>query len=60
MDKREQKEIANRVAKLERDMSLGKNVKDAQAEIENIMTTLSIEDFIYIDNYIQEIFSLTK
>lgn len=60
MDKREQKEIANRVAKLERDMSLGKNVKEAQAEIENIMTTLSIEDFIYIDNYIQEIFSLTK
>ena len=60
MDKREQKEIANRVAKLERDMSLGKNVKEAQVEIENIMTTLSIEDFIYIDNYIQEIFSLTK
>lgn len=60
MDKREQKEIANRVAKLERDISLGKNVKEAQAEIENIMTTLSIEDFIYIDNYIQEIFSLTK
>lgn len=60
MDKREQKEIANRVAKLERDMSLGKNVKEAQTEIENIMTTLSIEDFIYIDNYIQEIFSLTK
>jgi len=60
MNKREQKKIANRVAKLERNISLGKNVKEAQAEIENIMTTLSIEDFIYIDNYIQEIFSLTK
>lgn len=60
MNTREQKEIANKIAKLEKDMSLGKNVKDAQAEIENIMSTLSIEDFIYIDNYIQEIFSLTK
>ena len=43
---------AKKIAKIEKQMRLGKDVQTAQKEIQNIMYTLSIEDMLEIDEYI--------
>ena len=44
--------LGQKIAKAESDIRLGKNVKENQQKIENIMSGLSIEDMIAIDDYI--------
>lgn len=44
--------LAQKIAKAESDMRLGKNVKENQQKIEDIMSNLSVEDMIAIDDYI--------
>lgn len=46
--------LARKIAKLENDICLGKDVKSAQDKIENIMNSLSFGEVIYIDNYINK------
>lgn len=43
---------AKKIVDLENEVRMGKDVKSAQHEIENIMSTLSIEDLLEIDEYI--------
>ena len=43
---------AKKIAEIEKQMCLGKDVQTAQKEIQNIMCTLSIEDMLEIDEYI--------
>ena len=43
---------AKKIAEIEKQMRLGKDVQTAQKEIQNIMCTLSIEDMLEIDEYI--------
>ena len=43
---------AKKIAEIEKQMRLGKDVQTAQKEIQNIMYTLSIEDMLEIDEYI--------
>lgn len=44
--------LAQKIAKAESDMRLGKNVKENQQKTEDIMSNLSVEDMIAIDDYI--------
>ena len=44
--------LAQKIAKAESDMRLGKNVKQNQQKIKDIMSNLSVEDMIAIDDYI--------
>ena len=44
--------LARKIAKLENDIRLGKDVKSAQDKIEDIMLSLSFGEIIYIDDYI--------
>lgn len=46
--------IAKKIAKLEQEMTEGKNVQENKDKIENIMCSLKLEDIIYIDSYIME------
>ena len=43
---------AKKIAEIEKQMRLGKDVQTVQKEIQNIMCTLSIEDMLEIDEYI--------
>lgn len=43
---------AKKIAEIEKQMRLGKDVQTAQKEIQDIMCTLSIEDMLEIDEYI--------
>ena len=43
---------AKKIAEIEKQMRLGKDIQTAQKEIQNIMCTLSIEDMLEIDEYI--------
>ena len=43
---------AKKIAEIEKQMHLGKDVQTAQKEIQDIMCTLSIEDMLEIDEYI--------
>lgn len=43
---------AKKIAEIEKQMRLGKDVQIAQKEIQDIMCTLSIEDMLEIDEYI--------
>lgn len=46
--------IAKKIAKLEKEINLGNNVQGNRKEIENIMCSLDFGDIIFIDNYIME------
>lgn len=46
--------IAKEIIFLEKELRLGKNVKENQDKIENIMSALSFEEVLYLDAYIQE------
>ena len=51
---------AKKIAEMEKQMRLGKDVQTAQKEIQNIMCALSIEDMLEIDEYITTKKLLTK
>lgn len=44
--------LAQKIVDLESEMRLGKNVQENQKKIENIISSLSFEDIIEVDNYI--------
>ena len=44
--------IAKQIVTLEKECALGKNVKVNMAEIEKIVSTLSIEEMFEVDDYI--------
>ena len=44
--------IAKQIVTLEKECDLGKNVKVNMAEIEKIVSTLSIEEMLEVDDYI--------
>jgi hypothetical protein len=46
------KNIANKIVNLEKEILLGKNVQENQQKIESIVSTLSLEDMLEIDEYI--------
>lgn len=46
--------VANKIIKLERKISLGKNVQETEFEIQKIMDSLTIEDMMFIDDYIMK------
>lgn len=46
--------LSQKIYKLEREISEGKNVKTNQEKIENIMSTLSFAEVIELDNYIHK------
>jgi TATA-box binding protein (TBP) (component of TFIID and TFIIIB) len=54
------KNIANKIANLEKEMLLGKNIQENQQKIENIVSTLSFEDMLEIDEYILKKKLLTR
>lgn len=52
--------LAQKIVDAERELQLGKNVKENQKKIENIMTSLSLSEMIELDIYISEKKMLTK
>ena len=46
--------IAKKIAKLEKEIRLGNNVQMNRDKIENIMCSLDFGDIIFIDNYISK------
>ena len=46
--------IAKKIAKLEKEINLGNNVQVNRKKIENIMCSLDFGDIVFIDNYIME------
>jgi TATA-box binding protein (TBP) (component of TFIID and TFIIIB) len=54
------KNIANKIANLEKEILLGKSVQENQQKIENIVSTLSLEDMLEIDEYILKKKLLTR
>lgn len=61
-DERKQhiKVLARKIVKAEKELQLGKNVKENQRKIEDIMSSLSLEEAIKLDAYISEKKLLTK
>lgn len=54
------KVLAKKIVKAEKELQLGKNVKENQHKIEDIMSSLSLEEAIRLDIYISEKKMLTK
>lgn len=52
--KKKLKTKADMILKLERECALGNNVQNNLLKIEEISSTLSLEDLLAIDEYIQE------
>lgn len=48
------KRIAEQVVEAENDLRQGKNIKDNMAKIYNIMCSLSDEEMLEVDKYIQQ------
>ena len=46
--------IAKKIAKLEKEIRLGNNVQENRDKIENIMCSLDFGDIIFIDDYISK------
>lgn len=46
--------VAKKIAKLEKEIRLGNNVQENRNKIENIMCSLEFGDIIFIDNYISK------
>lgn len=61
-DERKQhiKILAEKIVKAEKELQLGKNVKENQRKIEDIMSSLSLEEAIRLDIYISDKKMLTK
>ena len=57
---KELKKIAQHIINLEEQMRLGKDVKSAQNKIQEIMSALSTEEMLMIDDYIIGSRKLTK
>lgn len=57
---KELKKIAQRIINLEEQIRLGKDVKSAQNKIQEIMSALSTEEMLIIDDYIIGSRKLTK
>lgn len=51
---------ALQIVELEQQIRLGKNVQSNQQKIQGIMSTLSMEDILFIDDYIRRSNLLTK
>ena len=54
------KVLAKKIVKAEKELQLGKNVKENQRKIEDIISSLSLEEAIRLDAYISEKKLLTK
>ena len=54
------KVLAKKIVKAEKELQLGKNVKENQHKIEDIMSSLSLEEAVRLDAYISEKKLLTK
>ena len=52
--------LAQKIANLESQIQLGKDVQENQKKIENIVLSLSFEDMILIDDYIITNYILTR
>jgi len=52
--------VAQKIVKAEKEILLGENVQENQQKIENIMSSLSFEDVLLLDDYIQRKKLLTK
>ena len=52
--------IARSIVDLEKDILLGKDIQESKKKIENIVTSLSFEDMLLVDNYIMSKKLLTK
>ena len=57
---REIKKLAQQVVNLEYRLALGKTDKSTQNKIQEIMSALSTEEMLMLDNYIMGIKGLTK
>ena len=51
---------ALQIVELEQQIRLGKNIQSNQQKIQGIMSTLSMEDILFIDDYIRRSNLLTK
>lgn len=60
MNRKEMKEIANRLAKLERECQNGNNINENMLEMAQIVSSLSFEDLMRLDEYIINKNLLTK
>lgn len=54
MKKKKLIKIAQDIAELENKMAQGKDIKSCKSKIQRIADTLSLEDMMYIDEYIME------
>lgn len=45
--------LAKKITDLENEMRLGKNIKENENKIYNIMSSLSLEDMLLLDEYIR-------
>ena len=52
-DKKELKKLAKKIIKLEKECQLGHNTDINMSKMLALMTDLSFEELIYVDNYIQ-------
>lgn len=52
MKEKKIKKIAQQILELEQNIRQGKNVQSAKQKIENIMSTLSFEEALELDEYI--------
>lgn len=52
--------VAQKIVKAEKELLLGENVQENQQKIEEIMSSLSFEDVLLLDDYIQRKKLLTK
>lgn len=52
--------IARSIVDLEKNILLGKDIQESKKKIENIVTPLSFEDMLLVDNYIMSKKLLTK
>ena len=57
--KKELQKIAMEIARLEKDFN-GGNAKETEDKITNLISKLSLEELLEIDNYIQEKFEIKK
>lgn len=52
--------VAQKIVEAEKELLLGRNVQENQQKIEKIMSSLSFEDVLLLDDYIQRKKLLTK
>lgn len=52
--------VAQKIVEAEKELLLGNNVQENQQKIEELMSSLSFEDVLLLDDYIQKKKLLTK